>query len=83
MQGKICLITGATNGIGLEIARCLAERNATVVLVGRNPEKTQRVVDELRQSTGNQDIDFPNSSPVTTGSTYWSITRGACSVGVR
>ncbi len=58
MRGKVCLITGATNGIGLETARCLAEKNATVVLVGRNPEKTQRVVDELRQSTGSPNLDF-------------------------
>jgi NAD(P)-dependent dehydrogenase (short-subunit alcohol dehydrogenase family) len=57
MRGKVCLITGATNGIGLETARCLAEKGATVVLVGRSPEKTAKVVEELRRSTANQNID--------------------------
>lgn len=58
MRGKVCLITGATNGIGLETARCLAEKGATVVLVGRSPEKTEQVATELRRSTANQNIDI-------------------------
>jgi NAD(P)-dependent dehydrogenase (short-subunit alcohol dehydrogenase family) len=57
MRGRVCLITGGTNGIGLETARCLAEKGATVVLVGRNREKTAKVADELRRSTLNQHID--------------------------
>ena len=40
MQGKICLVTGATHGIGRETALALAGLGATVVLVGRSPEKT-------------------------------------------
>jgi NAD(P)-dependent dehydrogenase (short-subunit alcohol dehydrogenase family) len=57
MRGRVCLITGATNGIGLETARCLAEKGATLVLVGRNPEKTASVAAELRRSTSNANID--------------------------
>ena len=38
MQGKICMVTGATSGIGLVTAWVLAQQGATVVLVGRNPE---------------------------------------------
>lgn len=52
MKGKVCLITGATNGIGLETARALAKLGAKVVIVGRNAEKTTQVADELCQSTG-------------------------------
>ncbi len=39
MQGKICLVTGSTSGMGKVTARELANRGATVVLVGRNREK--------------------------------------------
>ena len=35
MQGKICLITGGTNGIGKSTAQGLARMGATVVIVGR------------------------------------------------
>lgn len=57
MQGKICLITGATAGIGRETAVGLARRGATVVIVGRNRPKTEQVVAEIRAATGNAQVD--------------------------
>ena len=58
LKGKTVLITGATAGIGYETALGVAKLGAHVVLVGRNPEKTKRVCDELKAATGNQQIDF-------------------------
>ena len=58
LKGKTVLVTGATAGIGRETALGVAKLGAHVVLVGRNPEKTQRVCDELKAATGNQNIDF-------------------------
>lgn len=58
MKGKVCLITGGTNGIGLETARALAKMGAKIVIVGRNPVKTAEVAAELKQSTGSEHIDF-------------------------
>ncbi|MCU0496006.1 MAG: SDR family oxidoreductase [Anaerolineae bacterium] len=52
MKGKVCLITGATNGIGLETARALAKQGVKVVMVGRNATKTTQIAEELCQSTG-------------------------------
>lgn len=43
MNGKIVLVTGATSGIGLVAARALAGQGATVIIHGRNPEKTRAV----------------------------------------
>ena len=57
MQGKICLVTGATSGIGLVTARALAQQEATVVLVGRNPERTAATVSRLQQETGNPHVE--------------------------
>jgi NAD(P)-dependent dehydrogenase (short-subunit alcohol dehydrogenase family) len=57
MQGKICLITGGTNGIGKSTARALAQQGATVVIVGRDALKTAAVADELRSATGHQQVD--------------------------
>lgn len=57
MSGKTVVITGATAGLGLAAARQLAELGARVVIVGRNPEKTQRVQDEIRTATGS-DVSF-------------------------
>lgn len=58
MRGKLCMVTGATGGIGLVTARALAGRGAHVLIVGRNAAKGATVIDELRRTTGNPQIDF-------------------------
>ena len=57
MQGRICLITGGTNGIGKSTAQELARMGATVVIVGRNAQKTSQVVEEIRAASGNNTVD--------------------------
>ncbi|MDD1744006.1 MAG: SDR family oxidoreductase [Methanomassiliicoccales archaeon] len=56
MMGKTVLITGGTSGIGKETALGLARMDATIVIIGRNREKTERVVDEIKLATGNDQI---------------------------
>jgi NAD(P)-dependent dehydrogenase (short-subunit alcohol dehydrogenase family) len=50
LEGKTCLITGSTSGIGKEIAIGLAKMKANVVLVGRNKAKCQATVEEIRRT---------------------------------
>ena len=57
MNGKICLVTGATNGIGKATAQALARMGATVVIVGRNASKTAQIVKEIRTASGNKNVD--------------------------
>jgi len=52
LEGKVFLITGGTEGIGKAAALDLARRRATITLVGRNREKTERVVNELKAAGG-------------------------------
>ena len=47
MQNKVIVITGASDGIGAVAAAELHDRGATVVVVGRSPEKTKHVADEI------------------------------------
>lgn len=57
MHGKTILITGATSGIGLAMARELAGKGAHVTLSGRNAAKLATVAEQIRNQTGNQNID--------------------------
>jgi NAD(P)-dependent dehydrogenase (short-subunit alcohol dehydrogenase family) len=52
LDGRVIVITGATSGLGLAAARQLGRCGATVVLAGRNPDKTTRVRAELAAETG-------------------------------
>ncbi len=58
LQGKICMVTGATGGIGEVTARELAHQGATVIIVGRNSQKCATVVGQIQQSTGNAQVEF-------------------------
>lgn len=48
LEGKYCLVTGATSGIGKEIALGLAKMGATVVLAGRSRERCELAINEIR-----------------------------------
>jgi NAD(P)-dependent dehydrogenase (short-subunit alcohol dehydrogenase family) len=57
MIGKICMVTGATSGIGKVTARALVEQGATVIVVGRDPARSEATVHEIQQQTGNSRVE--------------------------
>ena len=48
LTGKVALVTGGNGGIGLGMAGGLAEAGATVVLAGRNADKSAAAAEALR-----------------------------------
>ncbi|GAM72431.1 probable oxidoreductase [Vibrio sp. JCM 19236] len=55
---KTILLTGATDGIGLETAKMLLEQGHRVLMHGRNPNKLKDVVDSLSQQYPDQMESF-------------------------
>lgn len=47
LEGKLALITGGGSGIGFDIAQCMAQAGATVVITGRTEEKLQQATQVL------------------------------------
>ena len=58
LKGKVCMVTGATAGIGIVTAKALAQQGATVIVAGRNKEKSVSTVDQIRKETGNHDVEY-------------------------
>jgi retinol dehydrogenase-13 len=52
LDGKTCVITGATSGIGYESAKHLAMGGAKLVMVCRNKEKASKVQKEIERDYG-------------------------------
>ena len=52
LQGKRALVTGSSKGIGEAIARVLAREGATVIVHGRDREKTERVASSIIAQEG-------------------------------
>ena len=58
MTGRVCLVTGASSGIGIEIVRGLARRGAAVVMVARDRERGEAARDEIAQATGSGVVEL-------------------------
>jgi len=58
MNKKLILITGATAGVGKAVAYALAAQGHELILVGRNPQKTENVAQQIRTKTNNQAVHF-------------------------
>lgn len=58
MQNKTVIVTGGNAGIGLETARALSQKGATVIIVARDAAKGQLAVDDIKKTTGNDKVSF-------------------------
>ncbi|WP_372862817.1 SDR family oxidoreductase [Spongiibacter sp.] len=58
MKGKVCLITGATNGIGRATAKALVEQGAELFILCRNPDKGEALLSELRELRSDAELSL-------------------------
>jgi len=53
LSGKTYVITGTTSGTGFEATRILLSKGAKVVMLNRNPKKSEDIINTLKQELGN------------------------------
>jgi retinol dehydrogenase-12 len=58
MTGKVCLITGATSGIGEVTGLALAQKGAMVVIAARNPVRAEASLAKIRHLTGTPSAEY-------------------------
>jgi NAD(P)-dependent dehydrogenase (short-subunit alcohol dehydrogenase family) len=58
LAGKVVIITGANSGIGLGILKAIAKLMPKVFVGGRNKDKCEIAIEQVKQETGNQDVHF-------------------------
>jgi NAD(P)-dependent dehydrogenase (short-subunit alcohol dehydrogenase family) len=58
LEGKRCVVTGATSGIGRATAVGLAAEGARVAIVGRSRERGEETLAEIRERTGRSDAEL-------------------------
>ena len=56
ITNQTILITGATDGLGRQVAEELAKQGATVLLHGRNQDRLDTVLQEIHQATKNEKL---------------------------
>ena len=50
LQDKIIMVTGASQGLGEQVAKAYADAGATVILVARHQKKLEKVYDAIAAS---------------------------------
>lgn len=58
VHGKVVLVTGGTSGIGKAAAKMLAAMGAEVVVTGRNRERGEAAVEEIKGDSGNEKVSL-------------------------
>ena len=58
MAGRVCLVTGATNGIGLEACKALAQQGATLVMVGRDAARGEAALQQVRAGAPQASVEL-------------------------
>jgi hypothetical protein len=59
LEGKTVLVTGSTDGVGLLVARRLADQGARVLIHGRNIQRGEQVVEQIRNGSRGSAVFLP------------------------
>lgn len=72
-KDKIFLVTGAGDGIGKALALALARQGATLILLGRTPEKLEQVYDQIETEGLPQPAMVPMNLAVATAEQFHEL----------
>ena len=59
LAGKTALVTGGNRGIGLAVAKGLAEHGADIALIARTKEQLETATNQIQTDTGQKVYIYP------------------------
>ncbi len=75
LKGKKCLVTGANSGLGLEMTKLFIESGAQVIMLCRNKEKSEKVIQNIRHENPDAKIELEIADLASFQSVYSFIER--------
>src|SRR5437868_3791318 len=57
MSDQVCLVTGATGGLGRATTLALAERGTTIIMAARDKSRAEAIRSEVETTTGNHAVE--------------------------
>ncbi|KAL3144912.1 hypothetical protein ABBQ32_003421 [Trebouxia sp. C0010 RCD-2024] len=55
--GRVAIVTGSSSGMGFEVAKCLSQKNATVIIAARDKQKCEKAAAEIKAQGGRGRIE--------------------------
>lgn len=83
LEGKVCIVTGATSGVGRGVAKLFASEGAKVAVCGRRAEKGNKVVSEITSAGGEAifvQMDMTDEASIKAGVAQVAETYGTIDV---
>ena len=79
IKDKVCVVTGGSRGIGLEICKYLLAGGAKIALIGTRDETAQKAVTNGGASTADTDVGYVRVNASGTTITITTCYTTACS----
>jgi retinol dehydrogenase 12 len=77
LSHQVCMVTGATGGIGKVMACEIARQGMQVVVVSRNAERCEATAAEIRETTGNQAVNYL-AADLSSQKEIWDLAERFC-----
>jgi len=76
VRDKLCIVSGATNGIGKQTALALASQGARVVVVARSPAKGDATVSQISEATSDNKVELRQIKTERAVGNRWLVSEG-------
>ena len=79
LTGNVALVTGCSTGLGVQMARALANQGADIICLARRKNLVDEVAEQIRKAPEPVPLHPPSRLPTSSSSGRWMLTCSALS----